>query len=103
MMQHKRLVKRKRGEDKDEQEGGTTFMITTTAAVREVCVVDGNRMQERAKSEDKGNREKWQAEDDRAKKKRNVNDEGYSKGEEEDAITPSSKKISCMKNQSKNL
>ena len=32
--QHKRLVKRKRGEDKDEQEGGTTFMIITTAAVR---------------------------------------------------------------------
>ena len=78
-------------------------MITTTAAAQELCVVDGNRMQERTKSEDKGNREKWQAAADRAKKKRNVNDEGYSKGEEEDSITPSSKKISCMKNQSKNL
>ena len=32
--QHKRPVKRKRGEDKDEQEFGPTFMITTAADVR---------------------------------------------------------------------
>ena len=34
--QHKRLIKRKRGKDKDGQEGGPTFMITTAAAVQEV-------------------------------------------------------------------
>ena len=41
--QHKRLIKRKRGEVKDDQEGGTTFMITTAAAVREVCIVVSTR------------------------------------------------------------
>ena len=40
---HKILIKRKRGEDRDEQEGGQIFMITTDAAVREVCVVVGYR------------------------------------------------------------
>ena len=37
--QNKRLIKRKRGEDNDEQEGGLTFMITTTASVQEVYMV----------------------------------------------------------------
>ena len=37
--QHKSLIKRKIGEYKDEQKGGQTFMITTAAAVREVCMV----------------------------------------------------------------
>ena len=37
--QDKRLIKKKRGEDKDEQEGRPTFMITTAAAVRELCMV----------------------------------------------------------------
>ena len=37
--QNKRPIKRKRGEDKDEQEGRPTFMITTAAAVRELCMV----------------------------------------------------------------
>ena len=37
--QNKRLIKRKRGEVKDEQEGGHTFMITTANAVREVRMV----------------------------------------------------------------
>ena len=48
--QHKRLIKRKRGKDKDDQEGGPTFMIT--AAVREVCMVEGDRARERAEAED---------------------------------------------------
>ena len=65
--QHKRLIKKKRGKDKDEQECGPTFIFTTTTAVREVCVVKGNRVRERAKAEDKGNREKRKTEDDRAK------------------------------------
>ena len=38
---HNRLIKRNRGKDKDEQEGGLTFMVITTAAVREVYVVKG--------------------------------------------------------------
>ena len=42
--QHKGLIKKKRGEDKDEQEGGPTFMIATAADVREVCVVEGDRV-----------------------------------------------------------
>ena len=64
--QHKRLIKRKRGKDKDDQEGGPTFMIT--AAVREVCMVEGDRARERAEAEDKGKREKRQAGANRAKK-----------------------------------
>ena len=68
--QHKRPVKRKRGEDKDEQEVGPTFMITTAAAVQEVYVVKGSIARERFKVGNKGNREKWQAADSRAKKRR---------------------------------
>ena len=48
--QHKRQIKRKRGEDKGEQEVGPTFMIATVAAVQEVRVVDGGRARERDKS-----------------------------------------------------
>ena len=77
---HKRLIKRKRGKDKDDQEGGPTFMITTANAVRELCVVERSRARERAKAEDKGKREKKQAASDRAKKKKNMNDEGESGG-----------------------
>ena len=33
------MIKRKIGEDKDDQEGGPTFMVTTAAAVWEVCMV----------------------------------------------------------------
>ena len=51
--EHKSLIKSKRGEDMDNQEGGTTFMITTAAAVWEVCVVKGDRARERAESKDK--------------------------------------------------
>ena len=90
--QHKRMIKKKKVEDKDEQEGGPTFMITTAATAQEVCVVKGDRARERGKLEDKGKREKRQAEDDREKKKRYVNDEGDSGWEEEDAVTPSSDK-----------
>ena len=53
--QHKRLMKRKIVEYKDDQEGGPTFMITTAAAVREVCVIEGDRARERVEAEDKGN------------------------------------------------
>ena len=63
-------MKRKRGEDKDEQEVGPTFMITTAAAVQEVYVVRGSIARERFKVGNKGNREKWQAADSRAKKRR---------------------------------
>ena len=44
----KRLIKGKRGKYKDEQEGGRTLMITTTVAVKEVCVVGGDRARKRA-------------------------------------------------------
>ena len=56
--QNKRLKKRKRGKDKEEQEGGPNFRITTAATVREVGVVEGDRARERAKAEDKGKIEK---------------------------------------------
>ena len=56
-----RMIKRKRGKDKDRQEGGLTFMITTAATVREVCMVEGDRARERVKMDNKGNREKRQA------------------------------------------
>ena len=49
---HNRLVKRNRGKDKDEKEDDPTFMITTVAAVREVCVVEGGRAKEWSKAED---------------------------------------------------
>ena len=78
--QHKRQIKRKRGEDKGEQEVGPTFMIATVAAVQEVRVVDGGRARERDKSEDKGKREDRQAAANMAKKKRNRNDEEDSGG-----------------------
>ena len=42
--------------------------------------------------EDKGNIEKRQRASDKAKKKGNVNDEVYSGGGEDDAVTPSSSK-----------
>ena len=48
--QHKRLIKRKRGKDKDDQEGGTNFMIATVSAVLEVCVVEGYMERERAEA-----------------------------------------------------
>ena len=67
-------------------------MITTDATVQEVCVVEGGRARERSEVEDKGKREKRQAAAERAKKNKNVNDEGYSGGEEEDAVAPSSGK-----------
>ena len=47
---HKRLIKRKRGKDKDDQEGGTNFMIATVSAVLEVCVVEGYMERERAEA-----------------------------------------------------
>ena len=46
--QHKWLVKMKREKDKNDQEGGLDFMITTAAAVWEVCVVKGDKARERA-------------------------------------------------------
>ena len=64
--QNNRLIKGKRGNDKDEHEGGPTFMITTSADVWEVCMVKGDRARE--------------AVTNRAKKKRNRNDEGDSGG-----------------------
>ena len=82
------LIKIKRGKDKDEQEGGLTFMINTAAAVQEMCMVEGGRARERTKVEDKGNREKRQAAANRAKKNRNINDQGDSGGEEEDDVAP---------------
>ena len=45
-------------------------MITTAVAVREVCVVEGGRVRERTKAEDKGNNEKRQAVANRVKKNR---------------------------------
>ena len=54
--QNKRLIKRKRGKDMDDQEGGPEFMITTSTAVQEVCVIEGDIARERAEEEDKGNR-----------------------------------------------
>ena len=66
--QHKRLIKRNRGEDKYGQEGGPAFIITTAVVVREVCVVEGDRARENAKLEDKGKIEKRQTEANRAKK-----------------------------------
>ena len=74
------LIKSNRDEDKDDQEGGPNFMITTDTAVREVCVVEGDRARERSEAEDKGKREKRQAAADRAKKNQNGNDEVYSGG-----------------------
>ena len=56
-------------------------MITTAATVREVGVVEGERERERDKWEDNGKREKMYAAADRAKKKRNGNDEGYIGGD----------------------
>ena len=50
--QNKSLIKMNRGKDKYYQEDEPTFMITTAAAVREVCVVKGDRERERAESED---------------------------------------------------
>ena len=40
--QQKRLMKRNRGKDKEEQEVRPTIMITTAAAVQEVCMVEGD-------------------------------------------------------------
>ena len=78
--QQTRLIKSKRGKDKEEKEGRSTFMITTAATVQEVCVVEGGTVRESSKAENKNNREKKQAADNRAKKNRNVNDEGFSGG-----------------------
>ena len=66
--QHKRPIKRKKVEYKDEQEGGPNFMITTAASVQEVCVVEGDRARERDEAEDNGNRYKRQAAANREKK-----------------------------------
>ena len=94
MIRHnKRPIKRNTGEDKYEQEGGPTFMITTAAAVREVCVVEEDILREGEKADDKGKREKRQAADDRAKKKRKINDKEDSGGGEEYAVAPSIGKI----------
>ena len=68
--QHKSLIKRKRGKDKDDKEGETTFMTTTATAVREVYVVEGDRARDREKAEDKGKIEKRQAAANRSNKKR---------------------------------
>ena len=65
--------KKEERQDKDEQEVGPGFMITTAATVREVCVGEGGITKERAKSEDKGKRDKRQAAANRAKKKQNIN------------------------------
>ena len=46
--QNNMIKKRKGGEDKEEQEGRLTFMITTSTAVQEVCVIGGDRARERA-------------------------------------------------------
>ena len=67
-------------------------MITTSAAVQEVCMVEGGRAREMYEVEDKGKRERSQAAADRAKKNQNGNDEGDSGGDEKDAIAPSSGK-----------
>ena len=56
--QKKRLIKNKRGEDKDDKEGELTFMITTAAAMWELCLVEGDRARERDKAEDKVKRDK---------------------------------------------
>ena len=45
--QYKRLIESKRGKDKDNQEGAQNFMITTTATVQEVCVVDEGQSEEK--------------------------------------------------------
>ena len=90
--QHKRPIKSKRGKDKDNQDVGLTFMITTAAAVRKVYVFKGERERERAGEEDKGNIEKRQVAANREKKNRNINDERNSGGEEEDAVSNSSGK-----------
>ena len=47
--QQKRLMKSNRGKDKEEQEVRPTIMITTAAAVQEVCMVEGDRARERVK------------------------------------------------------
>ena len=59
--QHKRLIKRKRGEYKDKQEVGSAFMVNTTNAVGEVYVVEGDRLKERDETQDKGKIERRQA------------------------------------------
>ena len=41
--QHKILIKRKRSEDKDTQDEGLTFIITTAADVWGVCMVEEDR------------------------------------------------------------
>ena len=41
--QHKRPIKKKSGKDKNDQEGCLTFMVATTTAVQEVCMVKGCR------------------------------------------------------------
>ena len=84
---HKRLIKIKRGEYKDNQDGEQAFTITTTAAVQEVCMVKGDRARKMAKSGDKGEKEKRQAASDRAKKNKNINCEGDSGWEEENAVS----------------
>ena len=84
---HKRLIKIKRGEYKDNQDGEQAFTITTTAAVQEVCMVKGDRARKIAKSGDKGEKEKRQAASDRAKKNKNINCEGDSGWEEENAVS----------------
>ena len=65
---YKRLIKIKRGKDKDEQEVGPTLMIATATDMREVCVVEGDRAREKAELEDKGKIEKRQTSANRAKK-----------------------------------
>ena len=90
--QNKSPIKRKRGKDNYEKEDEPTFMITTAAAVREVCVVKGDRARERAEAEDKGKREKRHSAANRANKKININDEGEIGGEEDDPVSPSSGK-----------
>ena len=87
--QNTRLIKSNRDEDKYDQEGGQTFIITTDAAVWGVCMVKGDRARERSEVEDNGKREKRQAEADRVKKNKNGNDKGDSGGEEEDDVAPS--------------
>ena len=68
--QYKRLIRRNIRKDKGEQEGGPAFMITATAAVQEVCVIEGDRTMERAEVKDNGRRENIQAAANRVKKNR---------------------------------
>ena len=62
------MVKRNKGEYKDEQENRSTFIITTSTAAQVVCVVEGEILRERTEAENKGKRENSQVAANREKK-----------------------------------